>query len=58
MSEETEVQGPFALWIDWKEQIVSFRKVDEHNFEIVEFPTNEERFAYVFNHCSKGFRIQ
>lgn len=58
MSEEAGIQGPYTLWINWADHIVSFRKVEEGAFEMVEFPSNEERFAYVFDHCSTGFRIQ
>lgn len=53
-----EAVGTYRLWINWAEQIVSFRKVEAQDFEVLEFPSNEERFAYVFDHCATGFRIQ
>lgn len=58
MSGETDIQGTFKLWINWTDHIVSFQRVDKGSFEALEFPTNEERFAYVFDHCATGFRIQ
>lgn len=58
MSEEAGAQGPYTLWISWTDHIVSFQKVEKGGFEALDFPSNEERFAYVFRHCSTGFRIQ
>lgn len=58
MSGEAGTQGPYRLWINWTDQIVSFQQVEKGEFEALEFPSNEERFAYVFDHCATGFRIQ
>lgn len=58
MSEETVAQGSYMLWINWSDHIVSFREVEGGDYEQLEFSSNEERFSYVFNHCSAGFRIQ
>ena len=58
MNKEADTQGPYKLWINRAEQIVSFRRIEERGFEILVFSSDEERFAYVFEHCTAGFRFQ
>lgn len=58
MSEETGATGPYTLWINWTDRIVSFTAVQGSGFEPMVFPSNEEKMDYVFSYCSSGFRIQ
>lgn len=56
MDNDTGAQEVPSLWINWVDHIVSFH--EEAGYERLEFPSNEERMAYVFQKCSDGFRIQ
>lgn len=58
MSEEIGAPGPYTLWINWTDRIVSFTPVKGGGFEPRVFSSNEEKMDYVFSHCSAGFRIQ
>lgn len=56
MEDDTGVGAPQAIWINWKEQILSFHW--EEGYERLEFPTNQDKMDYVFQKTSNGFRIQ
>lgn len=56
MDDDTEAQTFQPLWIDWTERIISFH--EEAGYERLEFSSNEEKMAYVFEKTSNGFRIQ
>ncbi len=56
MDDDAETQGLPWLWINWRDQIVSFH--EEAGYEKLEFSSNEEKLEYVFRKCSNGFRIQ
>ena len=56
MEDGTAAQMPQTVWIDWRDHILSFH--EEAGYERLEFPSNEEKMAYVFEKTSNGFRIQ
>lgn len=56
MEDGVGAQALPLLWINWTEQIVSFRKED--GYERLEFPSDEEKLEYAFEKTSNGFRIQ
>ena len=45
----------FFAWINKKEQIVTFRETE--GFEKFTFPSQTEKFAYVYDLCESGYRI-
>ena len=45
-----------ALWVDWRNQVISFRQME--TCELKFFPSPEERLLYAFEKCASGFRIQ
>ena len=55
MEDDTGVGAPQAIWINWKEQILSFHW--EEGYERLEFSSAGERMEYVFQKGSSGFRI-
>ena len=56
MDDDTEAETFQPLWVDWTERIISFHQ--EAGYERLEFSSNEEKMAYVFEKTSNGFRIQ
>lgn len=56
MEDDTAAQMPEALWIDRREQIISFH--EEAGYERLEFPSVEEKMEYVIDKGANGFRIQ
>lgn len=58
MGEEAGAQSPHLLWVNWKDHILSFRKAEEGEFEVLEFPSQQAKLEYVVSKFSTGFRIQ
>lgn len=53
--EEKEMQ---SLWINQNEQILSFHQEESKDYKELVFPDQKEKMEFVFQKCSKGFRIQ
>lgn len=45
-----------AMWVNWKERIVSFHEVAD--FEMLQFETEESRLAQLRMFLTGGFRFQ
>lgn len=56
MVDDAVVQVSQMLWINWKENVVSFHPED--GFEAVEFQDHDAMLQYVFQKTSNGFRLQ
>ena len=46
----------YPIWIDHTEKIVSFTSTE--GFERLQFSSQEEKFAFVIEKCSSGYRVQ
>lgn len=56
MEDDTDKRTKEPLWIDRREQIISFH--EEAGYEKLEFPSVEEKMEYVIDKGANGFRIQ
>lgn len=45
-----------ALWVDWRNQVISFRQME--TCELKCFSSLEEMLLYAFEKCVSGFRVQ
>lgn len=51
-------QQSHVLWISLSEHIVSFHEVANNDYEPLIFSDQDEKMEFVFEKCSRGFRIQ
>lgn len=51
-------QESHMLWISLSEHIVSFHEVANDDYKPLIFSDQDEKMEFVFEKCSRGFRIQ
>lgn len=56
MEQRAPLQSAEILWINWREKILSFTKVD--GFEAKHFLSHESCLEYAFDKATDGFRVQ
>lgn len=53
---ESEEETAYSIWVDRKNRVVSFQKVD--GFEELQYPTHKEMLAFAIEKGLAGFGIQ
>ena len=56
MEQRAPLQSAEILWINWREKILSFTKVD--GFEAKHFITHESCLEYAIYKATEGYRVQ
>ena len=54
--EEREEEAVFAIWVDLETKVISFTKED--GFEVLRFPTREDKFRFAIEKGNEGFGIR
>ena len=54
--EGREEEAVFSIWVDWEKRVISFS--EENGFEVLRFPSHEEKFKFAIDRGNEGFGIQ
>lgn len=58
MNQAQKRQSPYRLWVSQGQRIISFHELNNREYQMVEFDSQDEKMEYVLQKCSGGFRIQ
>lgn len=58
MNQAQKRQSPYRLWVSQGQRIISFHELNNREYQMVEFASQDEKMEYVLQKCSGGFRIQ
>lgn len=53
--EEKDQTQDFVIWVNKQVKIVTFQ--DTEGYEMLTFPSQEEKLAYIYRLCESGYRI-
>lgn len=58
VNQTTKRQNSYRLWVSQRQRIISFHELNNREYQMVEFASQDDKMEYVLQKCSGGFRIQ